>query len=101
MNSFKFNWYLATQDIDTLIRSVTQVKDYTKPMKQLKTHLWDNWSMAPHNLWETYNTPEGQVVVDVTLGLAMPALAIGRRANKIIEITRHLSEYVDSGNDLI
>ena len=97
MNPFKYNWYLATRDVDSLVRSASQIKDvdYTKPMKQLKTHLWDSWTWNPQNLWDTYNTPEGQLVVDVTLGLAMPALAIGRRAKKVIEITRHLSEYVD------
>jgi len=97
MNPFKYNWYLATRDVDSLVKSVSQIndKDISKPLSQMKSFFWDDYRYNPKNLWKTYNTPEGQIAVDVTLGLAMPALAVGRRAKKIIEITRHLSEYVD------
>ena len=87
------NWYLATQDIDSTVRSSNQIDVPT--VKQFVTQYYDNLWFAHHNLYETYNTPAGQLAVDGVLMLTMPALALGRRAKKVIEITRHLAEYID------
>ena len=89
-------WYLATLDVYTNNKISNQIKsnfdfDPIHYTKEYYDRLW----FAHHNLWKTYNTPAGQLLVDGVLMVTMPALALGRRAKKAIEITRHLSEYID------
>ena len=111
MNSYKVNWYLATQDIDTGVKTSSQINEgsvtlmhrgkkrkYTKNdsvTQMAKEQYWDNWTYNPQNMYAAYNTPAGQLLVDGVLMITMPALALGRRAKKAIEITRHLAEYID------
>ena len=83
-------WYLATQDLPELI-SASNTNPKFKPKDRLQQYYDSQW-VSPHNLYEAYQHPIGSMFVDITLGITMPAAVIGRRAKKVIELTRHFSE---------
>ena len=98
MNLFKYNWYLATRDIPGII-SGSQIntdlqKEFDSKLNKMKDFTNNQW-WTPHSQWNAYNTPQGEIFIDVVLGLTMPAAVIGRRAKKVIEVTRHFSEILN------
>lgn len=108
MNQHKLAWYLRSQisnrRISESVESVTLIhkgkkKKYTKSdnkYKIAKEQYWDNFTYNPKNLWETYQSPAGQIYTDVVFGLTMPAVMIGRKAKKIIEIMRATGDILNN-----
>ena len=93
MNPYKYRWYLATQDIPELLFGKDSTPNF-KPKNRLQQYYDSQW-VSPHNLYEAYQHPLGGMFVDIALGITMPAAVIGRRAKKVIELTRYFSEILD------
>lgn len=95
MNPYKRNWYLETQEIHSGVKSAGQIKVDKKHKKLAYNEMnkmWDRTWFNPKNLYNTYNTPQGQLAVDVVLGITVPAIAVGRKAKKIIELGRYFHD---------
>jgi hypothetical protein len=106
MNKHKLAWYMQSQNIthkkvidDSVKEVIISGKKYkNKTSRQIAWDVlqrqWDKTWYNPKNLYETYNTPQGGLMVDVVLGVTVPAIAVGRKAKKIIELGRYFHDTI-------
>ena len=92
MNPYKQAWYNSHQSFFNPPRKADSPSKltYRDGAKSYYDTLW----FSHHNLWNTYQTPAGQIFVDVTLAITLPPVALGRKAHKAIELGRYIFDTI-------
>lgn len=97
MNFYKYNWYLQSLDLPEIMQgsgSPEKQKAFDNVQSKMIDIHRQHWFM-PWNLKRAYDSPAGQLYTDVVFGLTMPAVTIGRKAKKTIEVIRATSEILN------
>jgi hypothetical protein len=98
MNFYKYNWYLQSLELPKILTGSGNQEqqqsfvDAKEKMLDIHRHHW----FMPWNLKKAYDTPAGQLYTDVVFGLTLPAVTIGRKAKKTIEVIRATSEILSN-----
>ena len=86
MNEYKHNWFLATQGVDTTVRSQKHIENNPGLVDQW----WDNAQIHLKRSKRWLTSPEAIFVYEIGIGIFMPAATIGAKARKTVSIINAL-----------